>query len=432
MKRIPKQSFRSESRPDSYARRAALEPLEPRTLFSSLTLITHGFNADTSGWVDDLADRMADRQGVSIAQQPRFLVTANDPGGSGGAIEFSAVDLSSGPSAWTTDDAVVLLDWSDMAGDFAFSDVRSTGEIAAALSDWLLMPNALPGLAESAVSYPLHLVGHSRGASLVNALATSLGESGIWVDHLTTLDPHPVDGIREPFLFSFDWDDAAMGVAETVRFADNYWRSDGNSSFDFTGEENPGARNVRLSESVLSGDGSSIEHSDVWAWYLGTTFAENDLPVPMNVGGTTVNNPVAWYGGANPARDTGYNHSRHASVGFGARPIDGSGVGIAFGGTETGRSTVSETGDQWPNVAGLSITNAPLDGVFASSDWLAVDFLFGDGDSDATVTWHLASDTSLELAEVSMELAFNSYASSEIAVQSVSLPLSNVTESGTY
>ena len=39
---------------------------------------------------------------------------------------------------------------------------------------------------------PLHLIGHSRGGSVVTEMARLLGAQGVWVDQVTTLDPRPV------------------------------------------------------------------------------------------------------------------------------------------------------------------------------------------------------------------------------------------------
>ena len=53
----------------------------------------------------------------------------------------------------------------------------------------------------------MHFIGHSRGASVVGALAEELGEAGIWVDQVTYLDTHPLRpayGIR-------DWGERTRG-----------------------------------------------------------------------------------------------------------------------------------------------------------------------------------------------------------------------------
>ena len=86
---------------------------------------------------------------------------------------------------------------------------------------------------------------------------------------------------------------------ENVTFWDNYWRTEGSSSLDFTGESVDNVYNLQLSESVLSSGGYSYEHSDVHLWYHGTI----DTSPTASDGAYTV--PTSWYGGVHPARRHG-------------------------------------------------------------------------------------------------------------------------------
>ena len=66
-----------------------------------------------------------------------------------------------------------------------------------------------PGL----LKVPIHLIGHSRGGSVMSHLSERLGEISVWVDQLTTLDPQPI------------YDDADLNVYDNVLFADNYYQT---------------------------------------------------------------------------------------------------------------------------------------------------------------------------------------------------------------
>ena len=129
-------------------------------------------------------------------------------------------------------------------------------------------------------------------------LTRELGEQGVWVEQVTTWDPHPVDGVKEPFLFNYDFGDPAMASWANVVFWDNYWRTQGNFSLDFTGEPVDNAWNLQLSEAALSNGGYGNEHSDAHLWYHGTVDLSEDPPA--NDGSEDV--PNGWYGATHPAR----------------------------------------------------------------------------------------------------------------------------------
>ena len=141
--------------------------------------------------------------------------------------------------------------------------------------------------------YPLHLIGHSRGGSLVTAIAAQLYTHSVDVEHLTTLDPHPVDGFGGDDLL--DWGDRPMDLPGNVIFADNYYREDGLNLdllevFDFDGESVDVAFNYQLDEELLGGDedadgSNALEHSDVTAWYIGTAFQSIDWENPPMITG---------------------------------------------------------------------------------------------------------------------------------------------------
>ncbi|HEY0007672.1 MAG TPA: hypothetical protein VGB55_03015, partial [Tepidisphaeraceae bacterium] len=201
------------------------ETLENRRLLAGMTLLTHGFNGNVNGWVAEAAEGIEERLGEDHASIYTMSVTA-----SGGNLAVSRFRPDSGQENYQQTqggEVVVKLDWSSVSGG-AFS----TGQVAQAVSTYLLSAGSgTPALAE----LQMHLIGHSRGASLVTALSQQLGAAGVWVDHVTSLDPHPVDGVND--LFGANFGDAKMTTYDNVTFADNYWRTDGNiNNPDFDGE----------------------------------------------------------------------------------------------------------------------------------------------------------------------------------------------------
>ena len=352
-----------------------VEPLECRRLLAGVTIVTHGFNSGVDDWVTAMGNAVAAQSGT-LATQPRYKMTVTDEGASGGPLTVGSTRLGPAPAQWGSSEIVVLLDWSDVAGTLPPDGTqRSTADVGSAVADALLGTVAFPDLSTPLAQLPLHLIGHSRGAGLVSEIARGLGQRGVWVDQLTYLDPHPVDGVND---LGYDFDDPAMRVYENVRYAEDYWRQDTNpfNFFDFDGEAVNGAYNLQLSESVLSNGGSSIEHSDVHLWYHGTIgppFSDTD-------GGSSIG--TGWYNAPQGPRDQlGWKFSRIAR---GTRPMAGLKINGAY------RDAVALTvagANVWDDI---SIDNLSSDSAVSQGTSLAVSATFEDraigGARDATIT----------------------------------------------
>ena len=350
-----------------------IEQLESRRLLAGVTLIAHGFNSGIEDWVSAMASAISGSRSTPASV---FALQATDDGNNG-PISVSLGAQLSGPDPWqaTNPDPqiILLLDWSDLAGTLPFGGYhRSTIDVAAAVATQLLDPTFMSGLGGYALaaSPALQLIGHSRGGSLVNELARDLAKKGVWVDQVTTLDPHPVDGVNED-IPGFDFDDAPMGIPWNVSFADNYWRTD-SDIFDFNGEAVSGAHNLQLNETILRSSGSySFEHSDVHLWYHGTIrpYADSD--------GSAAVNPTTWYSPPHPPRNaSGFYYSRNEG---GIRPATG--LWPPDGGTAPrGEVPRDAAGTQWPNIDHLSL-------VGGAGVNVTIAYRYQDFDSPATVTW---------------------------------------------
>ncbi|MEE3370389.1 MAG: Ig-like domain-containing protein [Planctomycetota bacterium] len=366
-------------------RRLQCERLEPRCLLAGVTVWTHGFNGNVDGWIRAQADAILDREDLQL-NQPRYRIEVTDPGHDGGPLEVETA-TSSGPSPTATSTSnpefALLLDWSDVAGTAVPGGgyYRSTSDVAAAVAQRLAAADLLPDLEHPIAALPLHLIGHSRGGSLVGELAHQLGQLGIWVDQVTTLDPHPVDGVREPLLTNYDFGDAPMTSWENVVFWDNYWRTEGALSFDFTGEPVANAADFQLSESVLADGGYASEHLDVPLWYHGTIDTSTNPPADDG----WVEIPNHWYDAPHPSRDSsGFAYSRVMG-----KPRTPDGLLEHFGGDAV-RQEVDWSAATWPNLLAASIL--PGETRTVPGDSLSIEFDYQDADSSATVRFQLDAD----------------------------------------
>ena len=342
------------------------EPLEPRRLLAGVTLITHGYNSDVTGWVATAAADVQERAGGKNASSIYTMTVAT----SGKSLAVTSFAPDSGQKAYTATTAselIIKLDWGSVS-----SGGYTTGQVAAVVSSYML---ATPKRGSPLAELPIHAIGHSRGASLVTALSQDLGIAGVWVDQVTDLDPHPVDGDND--FLGADFGDAKMAVYDNTVFADDYWRTDGNANDqDFDGEPVTGAYNGDLNSTVQKNFFVSA-HQAVTAYYVGTidtgTLDGGDHPVIPS-----------WYGTkTTPKRDeTGFYYSR---IGGGTRP--NTGVSTLLGGTGK-REAAGEKGSQWANVVNFSTR-----GGSSISAGETVDARFYVADRDSKVRVNVIADT---------------------------------------
>jgi hypothetical protein len=333
-----------------------VESLEPRTLFAGITLVTHGLESSFPQWVDRMAEAVArriDPQGASTwANVSHYRMQVTNP--SAPVVTTFTRTEGPAPSASSTGEIVISLDWvpvDSLSGP-------STGTVAQAVANALLSAGASFGFGGELMELPIHLIGHSRGGSLITALAADLGARGAWVDQLSPLDPVPIGN------------DAAMNVTDNVAFADNYYET----SYIVHGNAVAGAHNV----GPLSLPGGSNDHSDVHTFYHGT-IGRGDT----SDGDTTIND--AWYAGALNRATTGYDWSRISGA---ARPADG--LAPIAGGIAARTHVATSGSDLFPDVGNL-VLNAS--NVIHNGEPLSLSYRYQDVAGGGTLRFYLDDDT---------------------------------------
>jgi Ca2+-binding RTX toxin-like protein len=331
-----------------------VELLETRRLLSGVTLITHGQGGGGDDEARQIADLIADRAGGAA----HYIMTVEPDNVLGAEVTSFTKDTGSDDiNSIASGEMTIFLDWAE-------ANVTPTPIIANGVADFMLA-NAL-------VEQGIHLAGPSRGASVVSNLAAALGERGVWVDHVTYIDPVPAGGVV-PGLG--DVVDGPMLVTENVVFADNYWRSDDNVATGFDGQPVDGAHNVSLNDTVQQ-DNDGDPHTGAGLYYIATVDPTGPLPSGAR---------ASWFGGDHPDRDeTGYVFSRIVA---GVRPKDG--LHPEFTGTAH-RDSIDPEGSQWANVSDVTLRN--ISGSVAAGTTIRVGLRFGDADSASTVSVFLDRD----------------------------------------
>ena len=258
--------------------------LWPGVRGAGVTIITHGLDGNIDAWITPMAKAIGSSGKLSGANFSRFAFYYEAIGNS--YVLRSSLLGGVPPLASDSGESVVELDWSQLA------DGRlSTTQIAESMVEAILRTDFVPQFGgRSIVELPIHLIGHSRGGSLVAEVARLLGAQGLWVDQMTTLDPHPLnnDGFGGTCGLICDSRaiDGPVRPYVNVLFADNYYQK--LAQFVY-GESVYGAYNRFLSP--LKGGYVCFDpfdpqcwhdyHSNVHLWYHGTI----DLRTPITVDG---------------------------------------------------------------------------------------------------------------------------------------------------
>ncbi len=295
-----------------------------------VTVITHGFNGNVTDWIIPMADRLPLHPGFEGGDFSCYQFSVQ----SGGQVSVSWLG-GTPPLESPSAEFLIKLDWASLSGLFGGA---SSTTIANAASGALLSTTLIPELGGRALAeLPIHLIGHSRGGSVVTEMARVLGEQGVWVDQVTTLDPRPVGTLG----------DAAVATYENVLYADNFWQNMGDGLFVPNGQALAGAYNRKLL--ALNG-GYSSSHSDVHLWYHGTI----DLTTPATDTGATISAAErgSWW---TPAEEGGAAAGfRHSRIGGGDRLSDGEPAGGGTGRIRDGFNT------HWDLGGGVADNRTPL------------------------------------------------------------------------
>jgi len=246
-----------------------------------------------------------------------------------------------------------------------------------------------------------------------------LGTNGIWTDHLTTLDPYPINNDGNDDFPATIEDAPAQYTYSSVLFADNYWQELGAGAYfgDPDGEPVKGAY-VRQLSSLSGGYGLDGDHSNVHLWYHGTV----DLETPAGDTGATITSTERagwWTTAEDQGAAAGFYYSligggnRMSPVepaGSGSHPIvDGYNQRWDFGaGTSANRTVLSANNGTWPNLIKFDVVGT---NIVTTGQAIATKFYYQYGGRSNNVTAQFFFDSNL-----------NPYNSNSTSITAISLP----------
>ena len=366
-----------------------------------VTIITHGFNSNVTDWIIPMAEKVGGYSGLPGATYSCYEISITR-NGSGQYVAAATFLSGTAPLLTDSGEIVVKLDWSTLSG----LGGPSTTTIAQAAVNAVLATNLIPEMGGRPLAeLPVHLIGHSRGGSVVTEMARLLGAEGIWVDQVTTLDPRPVS----------QFSDASVRSWTNVLFADNFWQTMGDGLFVPNGQSVFGAYNRKLLD--LSG-GYSSSHSDVHLWYHGTI----DLATPAGDTQATItaSQRGAWWTSTEMSgAAAGFLYSL---IGGGNRlsNLEPAGIGNGRindgfnknwdlgGGVAANRTALPANAGLWPNAIRFELGN----------------FTIPAGESFDVTLYHQAGASAVGDIGLGifLDLDFNPYNGNEIGVKQQTLP----------
>jgi hypothetical protein len=320
----------------------------PSTRGAGVTVITHGFNSDITSWIIPMAGKIIAYESFPGTNSTCYELSITKSGSTYTATPTLIAGVP--PLTSVSGEIVIKLDWSTIDTTLGVSTVNIANAAAAAL----LSTNLIPALGGRAlVELPLHLIGHSRGGSVVTEMARIFGAQGIWVDQVTTLDPVPVALYGDPAIKNY----------ANVLFADNYWQNLGDGLLVPNGQAVSGAYNRHLTN--LNG-GYPSSHSDVHLWYHGTIqLATPASDTQTNI--TTAERQTWWAAEEAAGTNAGFYYSL---IGGGDRLSVAEPAGAGTGrirdgynqvwnlgaGNTTNRNSLPADNGAWPNLLRLNVT----------------------------------------------------------------------------
>jgi hypothetical protein len=399
---------------------------------AGVTIITHGFEESYPTWVTAMADDIPNYyQGRFPGLDTNFATYRLTITGADGTFSYDPPSRENGkpPPATESGEIVIELDWSALSGDLEDA-TTSTYEVAYFVSQILMATNSFPELdGRPAIEFPIHLVGHSRGGSLMAQISYILGTNGIWVDHLTTLDPYPLNNDGNDDLFSSIVDAPAQYTYENILFADNYWQDLGVGVYggDPDGEPVAGAY-VRQLENLSGGywNVSSVDapdHSNVHLWYHGTI----DLDTPASDTEATITSTERanwWVKDEQEGTNAGFEYSllgggnrmstnKPVGPGFSAI-VDGYNQNWDFGAGNSGNRTLLPLNrGTWPNLIQFNVVGS---NIVTAGHAIAAKFYYQYGGLSSSVT-----------AQFYFDGDFNPYNTNNTIITEISLPNTGVT-----
>jgi hypothetical protein len=315
---------------------------------AGVTVITHGFNSDITSWIIPMAGKITAYRTFPGTNSTCYELSITKSGSTYSATPTLITGVP--PLTSVSGEIIIKLDWSTIDTTLGVSTVNIANAAAAAL----LSTNLLPELGGRAlVELPMHLIGHSRGGSVVTEMARLLGAQGVWVDQVTTLDPDPVSLYGDPAIKNY----------ANVLFADNYWQNMGDGILVPNGQAVVGAYNRHLTN--LNG-GYSSSHSDAHLWYHGTiqlATPASDTQATI----TAVERQTWWTADETAGTNAGFYYSligggdrfsaaEPAGAGTG-RILDGYNQDWDLGaGLTTNRTRLPVDNGAWPNILRLNAT----------------------------------------------------------------------------
>jgi len=342
--------------------RVFVESLEPRRLFAGVTLLATGRLGGTTGWMQTMADAITAQLG-GPSQVPQFVLSINANPTTGALVPTIAQVSGTGtPQTSSSGEIIVLIDYYNISTNVSYP----SPVIGSVIANYL-MNTPVDGI--DLASLPIHEIGVSRGAGIIDGITQALGQAGVWVDQETYLDPDPLAAQGDP----------PSTIYDNVEFVDNYWRNDGSVSQQDDGNPVNGAYNLNVYWLDSDDAGYSTPHLAPAGYYIGTI----DQTATESGEGPIYSN---WYGNtpSMPARDaTGWIYSEIVGA---ARPL--SGVWAASGGTGA-RTAAGQVGTQWGNASDLTITSG---NTISTGNSIQASYLHEDRGSADTITFYLDTD----------------------------------------